>query len=140
MWIICRLFLKPFPYFLRTECASLPASPRILLGQAPVYISSYSWKPIIFIRPGRSQGLLYKHLRDYSVSHSVMACGNVLLAEDSAFSHKIDHVTIFKDILNLLRASKSHNWFTTNGDFAEWVDFAAGLLKEKYSFAPSKFI
>ena len=37
-----------------------------------------------------------------------------------AFSHKIDYVTIFKDILNL----EGHYWFKSYGDFSEWVDFA----------------
>ena len=32
---------------------------------------------------------------------------------DGAFSHKIDYI-----------ASKSHHWFKSYGNFAEWVDFA----------------
>ena len=51
-------------------------------------------------RPRRSQGLLYKHLDD-SLIESVIVCENNCTApprpmvEDGAFSHKIDHVTIF---------------------------------------------
>ena len=40
------------------------------------------------------------------------------MVEDGDFSHKIDYVTIS------LRASKSHYWFKSYGDFADWVDFA----------------
>ena len=43
------------------------------------------------------------------------------MVENGAFSHKIDFVTIFEEILNL----KGHlNCITGYGDFAEWVDFA----------------
>ena len=42
------------------------------------------------------------------------------MVEDNAFGHKIDYVTIVKDILNL----EGHYWFKSYGDFAEWVDFA----------------
>ena len=40
---------------------------------------------------------------------------------DGAFSHKIDFVTIFKDIVNL----EGHlNHITGSSNFAEWIDFA----------------
>ena len=49
---------------------------------------------------------------------------HTLMVEDGAFSHKVDYVTIFKEIrnlkgqLNCITGSK----FTAN--FDEWVDFA----------------
>ena len=59
---------------------------------------------LVFSRPGRSQGLLYKHLRHYSVSDPLVKIylrrRHALMVEDGAFSHKIDYVTIFKKILN----------------------------------------
>ena len=39
------------------------------------------------------------------------------MVEDGAFSHKIDYVASG-------RASKSHYWFKSYGDFAELVDFS----------------
>ena len=42
------------------------------------------------------------------------------MVEDSAFSNKIDYVAFFW-------ASKSHYWFKSNGNIAEWVDFACWL-------------
>ena len=45
---------------------------------------------------------------------------HALMVEDGAFSHKIDYVTIFKEILNL----EGLYWFKSYGDFAEWVNFA----------------
>ena len=43
---------------------------------------------------------------------------------DGAFSHKIDYVKKIIGDSKSQRASKSHNWFKSYGDFAEWVDFA----------------
>ena len=67
--------------------------------------------PKVFSRPRQSQRLLYKHLCNsfiHSVGHSVMVCENIFmspprpkLVEDGAFCHKIDHFTIFEEILNL---------------------------------------
>ena len=37
------------------------------------------------------------------------------IVEDGAFIHKIDYVAILR---------RGHYWFESNGDFAEWVDFA----------------
>ena len=48
---------------------------------------------------------------------------HALTVADGAFSHKIDYVTIFKEILN----PKGHPNRITGSkvtDFAEWVDFA----------------
>ena len=42
------------------------------------------------------------------------------MVEDEVFSHKIDYVTIFKEILNL----EGHYWFKSYGHFAELVGFA----------------
>ena len=44
-----------------------------------------------------------------------------LMVEDGAFSHKIDQVKIFWEILN----PEGHPNYIT-GNFAEWVDFAFG--------------
>ena len=49
---------------------------------------------------------------------------HALTVADGGFSHKIDHVTIFKEILNSEGHSKSHYWFKSYVDFAERVDFA----------------
>ena len=43
------------------------------------FILNQKLRRIIFSRPGRSQGLLYKHLR-HSFSHSVMICENIFTA------------------------------------------------------------
>ena len=43
---------------------------------------------------------------------------------DGAFSYKIDYVAIFFGDSKSERAPKSHYWFMSYGDFAEWVDFA----------------
>ena len=48
---------------------------------------------------------------------SLWCCHTLIVVENGAFSHKIDYVTIFKEILNL----KSYS------DLAEWVDFAYWL-------------
>ena len=42
------------------------------------------------------------------------------LVGDGAFSHKIDHVAIFYEILNLEGDLRSKSY----GNLAEWVDFA----------------
>ena len=47
---------------------------------------------------------------------------HALTVADGAFSHKIDYVTIFQEIVN--PKSKSHYWFKSYGNFAELVDFA----------------
>ena len=61
-----------------------------------------------FSRPGRSQGLLYKHLRHWFIDSliqswfvkiSLRRC-HALTVADGAFSHKINYITIFKEILN----------------------------------------
>ena len=63
---------------------------------------------LIISRPGLCQGLLYNHLRD-SLIHSFsqswfvkisLRRRHTLTFADGAFSHKIDHVTIFQEILN----------------------------------------
>ena len=41
---------------------------------------------------------------------------------DGAYCHKMDYVTIFLGDSKSRRASKSHYWFKSYGDFAEWVD------------------
>ena len=51
----------------------------------------------LFSRPWRSQGLLYKHLCDSSIS---LRRRHALLVADGALSHKIHYVTIFKEMLN----------------------------------------
>ena len=64
----------------------------------------------IFSRPGRSQGLLYKHLCNSFInwfSHPLLKAlvkislrrRHALMVGDGAFSHKMDYV--FKEILNL---------------------------------------
>ena len=76
-------------------------------------------------RPGRSQGLLYKHLchsfihwfTDPLVSHSFTVI-------DRSLSYKIDYVIVIKKFLNPERASKSHQWFKSYGHFTEGVGFA----------------
>ena len=45
------------------------------------------------------------------------------MVEDGAFSLKIDYVTILRRFYSR-RASKSHYWFKSYGDFAELVYFA----------------
>ena len=45
------------------------------------------------------------------------------MVEDGAFSHKIDHVTIFKEILNLEGHPKRITGSKVTGNFAEWVEF-----------------
>ena len=58
-----------------------------------------------------------------------MVCENIfcrrhaLTVSYGDFSHKIDYVTILGDF-KYRRASKSHYWLKSYGDFAEWVDFA----------------
>ena len=42
---------------------------------------------------------------------------------DGASSHKIDYVRSFTDS-KFQRASKTHYYFKSYDDFAEWVDFA----------------
>ena len=58
-------------------------------------------------RPGRNQGLLYKHHCDSFInklSHSLILFQNAftvhqaLMVEDGAFSHKIDYITFFRRI------------------------------------------
>ena len=46
------------------------------------------------------------------------------MVEDSAFSLKIDNVTLFLGSYKSQKESKSHYWFKSYGTFAEWVDFA----------------
>ena len=46
------------------------------------------------------------------------------MVEHGAFSHKIDYITIFKEILNLQGHPNRINCFKSYGDFAEWVEFA----------------
>ena len=66
----------------------------------------------IFSRPGLCQGLLYNHLRDSLIHWFIQSWfvkislrrRHALTFTDGAFSHKIDHVTIFQEILN----SKGH--------------------------------
>ena len=41
------------------------------------------------------------------------------MVKDGAFNHKIDNVTI-----KSRRASKSHYWFKSYGNFVEYVEFA----------------
>ena len=58
----------------------------------------------MFSRPGRSQGLLYKHLRD-SLGHSwfvkiSLQRRHALMVGDGASSHKIDYVIVIKNFLN----------------------------------------
>ena len=43
------------------------------------------------------------------------------MVEDWTFSHKIDYITIFWEILN---PEGFWYWFKSYGDFSEWVDFA----------------
>ena len=58
----------------------------------------------VFSRPGRSQGLLYKLLRYWLIQWWFVKISlqrrHALTVTDSAFSQKIDHVTILKEILN----------------------------------------
>ena len=70
----------------------------------------------VFSRPGRSQGLLYKHLHHWlirSESHSfpLTALRGVLCHSDEELSKYV-------------RASKSHQWSNSYGHFTEGVDFA----------------
>ena len=46
------------------------------------------------------------------------------MVADSAFSHEIDYLSFFKGNSKSRRASKSHYWFKSYGDFVEFVDFA----------------
>ena len=75
------------------------------IGSIDGYFQSSFTQPNIFLylnidvfsRPGRSQGLLYKHLHRHA-----------LMVEDGAFSHKIDYVTILFGDSKSRRASKLH--------------------------------
>ena len=49
---------------------------------------------------------------------------HTLMVGDGAFSHTGDYVTIFLADFKSWKTSKSHNWFKSYGNFAEWVDFA----------------
>ena len=75
----------------------------------------------IISRPGRSQGLLYKHLRHWLTELSFVIISSrrrhTLKVEDGAFSHKIDYFIIFPNI-------DGHCWLNSYGNFHEWVDFA----------------
>ena len=42
------------------------------------------------------------------------------MVRNGAFSHKIDYIKVFQEILNL----QGHYWFKSYGNFAEWVDFS----------------
>ena len=64
-------------------------------------------------------------LRDPFVKISLQR-RNALIAEDCAFSHKIHYVTTFVGDYKSRRASKSHHWFKSYGDFTEWVGFPVG--------------
>ena len=46
------------------------------------------------------------------------------MVKDGAFSHKIDYVTVFKEILNLEAHSNCITGSKVTGKFAEWMDFA----------------
>ena len=50
------------------------------------------------------------------------SCRNALFVEDGAFSHKINYVQHFHDILNL----KSYNNFPEWLDFVYWWSFKSG--------------
>ena len=72
-------------------------------------------------RPGRRQGLLYKHLI-HSLTHPLVPTAlqrhHVQTVRDSFSSHSD------KELLKSQRASKSHPWFKSNGHFSEGADFA----------------
>ena len=82
----------------------------------------------IFSRPGQSQGLLYKHLRnsltDSFIDHLLkifLQCRHTENIKNGASSHK----TNYSDReCKSWRESKLLYWFKSYGDFAECVDFA----------------
>ena len=77
-------------------------------------------------RPGRSQGLLCKHL-PHSFIHSLIRSSFVKLSlrrrhalfKYGALSHKIDYVLNFLGDFKSWRASKSHHWITSYSNFGE---------------------
>ena len=55
--------------------------------------------------------------------------------EDGAFTHKIDYIATFiLEVINVERASTSHYWFKSYGDFAKWVDFVK--ISSQGSYCP----
>ena len=49
------------------------------------------------------------------------------MVEDGTFSHKIDYVTVFLGNSESQRASTSHNWFKSEANFAELVNFSSKM-------------
>ena len=94
--------------FLRTGLYPSVASRSLLLVTG---VWKSSWEPFYIIsRPGRIQGLLYKHLRHWLV-HSLIEssfvkilfqCRHVQIVWDGAFSHKIDDICFFYFLLTAL--------------------------------------
>ena len=93
-------------------------------------ISSYIYVYLFFSRPGRSQGLLYKHLR-HSLIH--LFIHSVIL--QLKYLHGAATPQWLEMVLSVIyhnfcgdsksrRTSKLHYWFKSYGDFAEWVDFS----------------
>ena len=59
------------------------------------------------------------------------------MVEDGAFSHKIDYVNFFLEDSKSGRLSKLHYWFKSNGDLAEWVDFAYWCSLQHSEYIPT---